>query len=188
MTDTVGPPIHFPRRTTGPDVARGLWDALADEVSRDKYTLEVRATGDASEGFTDYDDRRIVVADHLDDAVAVRRLAHEVAHTRLHATEAGTPTRAIREVEAESVAYILLAHHGIGAGESSFDYVARWAGSVDAAQLADVVTATGARVVNAARQLLDATTTHIEVNRAPLPPVAARPLDSVFLAPDGPDL
>jgi hypothetical protein len=33
----------------------------------------------------------------------------------------------IREVEAESVAYVLLAHHGLTIGGSSFPYVAGWA-------------------------------------------------------------
>jgi hypothetical protein len=40
--------------------------------------------------------------------------------------------RGIREVEAESVAYVLLAHHGLTTGGSSFPYVAGWAATVNA--------------------------------------------------------
>jgi hypothetical protein len=55
---------------------------------------------------------------------------------------------------------------------------------VDPDELASVIKATGARVVNAARQLIDATSKHLKANRALLPPVAARPVDSLFLPPD----
>jgi hypothetical protein len=80
----------------------------------------------ASEGFTDYYAKQIVVADHLDDFTAVKRLAHEVGHVRLHSAPdvsgAGSVMcRGVREIEAESVAYIVLAHHGLSVEASSFD-------------------------------------------------------------------
>ncbi|MEV0283511.1 hypothetical protein AB0H36_05255 [Kribbella sp. NPDC050820] len=193
VTDTVGRPLELPS-TPAPHSRRvpvGLWDALTREVYADGFALEVRPSGNGSDGYTDYKAKQIVLGDHLDDYTAVARLAHEVGHMRLHsATGTGaTPDetrRGVREVEAESVAYIVLAHHGVGTEASSFDYVAGWAALVDPDDPGSVIKATGARVVNAARDLIESTNKHLKTNRTPLPPVAARPLDSLFLPPDAP--
>jgi hypothetical protein len=87
-------------------------------------------------------------------------------------------------VEAESVAYVVLAHHGLSIDAESFGYIGGWAKQVDPGDPANVVKATGARVVNTARQLIKSTDRYLDANRTPLSPVPARPLDSAFLAPD----
>jgi hypothetical protein len=195
VTATVGPPIRLPRPPVAPDatVARGLWDGLAQEAAADGFAVDVRPTGDASEGFTDYGASRIVIADHLDDFRAVARLAHEVGHVRMQSPtdpDAVAACMGTREVEAESVAYVLLAHHGLSIDAESFDYIAGWARQVDPNEPGTVVKATGARVVHTARQLIDSTDKYLNAPRAPLGPVQARPLDSAFLDPDidGPTL
>ncbi|TCC52142.1 hypothetical protein E0H73_40100 [Kribbella pittospori] len=169
VTDTVGPPIHLPR-TPAPGrriVPNGLWDALAREASTGGFTVGVQPIGDASEGFTDYFAKQIVVADHLDDVTAVARLAHEVGHMRMHSAPdmhgaESITCRGVREVEAESVAYVVLAHHGLSIEASSFDYIAGWARTVEPEEPASVIKATGARVVNTARQLIDSTDRYLK--------------------------
>ena len=116
-------------------MARRLWDGLAQDVAADGFAIDVRPTGDASEGFTDYGANRIVIAEHLDDFRAVARLAHEVGHVRMHSPadlDAAAACMGTREVEAESVAYVLLARHGLSLDAESFDYIAGWARQVDA--------------------------------------------------------
>ena len=66
------------------------------------------------------------------------------------------------EVEAESVAYLITASHGLDSSAYTFPYVAGWAGSVDSVQPETVVRATGERVLAAARVIL-AATEHIGV-------------------------
>lgn len=189
VTATVGPPIHLPRPPGGRTVPNGLWDALTREAVGDGFTVDVRPTGDASEGFTDYDAKVIVVADHLDDFTAVGRLAHEVGHVRLHSAPnvirpEALMYRGIREVEAESLAYIVLAHHGLSIETSSFDYVASWATHVNRDDPGRVIKATGSRVINAARELISSTDKYMKAHRTPLPPVPARSVESPFLPPD----
>ena len=58
----------------------------------------------------------------------------------------------IREVEAESVAYVLLAHHGLTIGGSSFPYVAGWAATD--------------RVLDIPRRQAPAVVGHLETGRA----------------------
>jgi predicted transcriptional regulator of viral defense system len=60
--------------------------------------------------------------------------------------------RPLKEVEAESVAYVVASVHGMPTDDYSFPYVAAWAGEDGA----NAVQATQARVATAARQLIDA--------------------------------
>ncbi|WP_329484260.1 ImmA/IrrE family metallo-endopeptidase [Kribbella sp. NBC_01484] len=111
------------------------------------------------DGFTDYHNRTVVIRSGLDDVTAVSRLAHEVAHLRMHsarqvASAGSIMCRGMREIEAESVAYILMAHHGLSTGGSSFRYVASWAASIDRHHPENVIEGVGNRIVSVARKLI----------------------------------
>ncbi len=108
----------------------GLWDHLASQVTRHGYTV---ARGDCSgaNGYTDPASRTVRVRADVDDAQAVRTLAHELGHIECgHVADLPTyaTCRGRCEVEAESVAYIVTAAAGMDAGGYTFAYVARWAG------------------------------------------------------------
>ena len=60
--------------------------------------------------------------------------------------------RPLKEVEAESVAYVVASAHGMATGDYSFPYVAAWAG----ADGARAIQATQARVATAARLIIEA--------------------------------
>ncbi len=67
----------------------------------------------------------------IDDAHAVKTLAHELGHLECgHVKDLPTylTCRGRCEVEAESVAYVVAAAHGLDASGYSFAYVAGWAG------------------------------------------------------------
>jgi len=71
------------------------------------------------------------VRDDIDDAHAVKVLAHELGHLECgHVTDLPTylTCRGRCEVEAESVAYVVAAAHGLDASGYTFAYVAGWAG------------------------------------------------------------
>jgi DNA primase len=65
--------------------------------------------------------------------------------------------RGVREVEAESVAYLVTAAHGLAAADYTFPYVTGWASEVDRAEPERVVRETGSRVLAASRTVLAAT-------------------------------
>jgi DNA primase len=159
----------------------GLWQALAEQVAAHGFALQRGACGTAN-GLTDYTRRTVTVRTDIDDAAAVKTLSHELAHVLLHdPTGAATLTipgaaaltaapvltvavttsfgqcRGRVEVEAESVAYLITASHGLDSSTYSFPYVAGWAGSVDSVKPETVVRATGERVLAAARVILAAT-------------------------------
>ena len=157
----------------------GLWQALAEQVTANGFSLERGDCGTAN-GLIDYTRRIVTVRPDIDDAAAVKTLSHELAHVLLHdptgvakLTVTGAPRmpatlvgaamtsvgqcRGRIEVEAESVAYLITASHGLDSSAYTFPYVAGWAGTVDSVKPETVVRATGERVLAAARVILAAT-------------------------------
>ena len=140
----------------------GLWEALGEEIGQRGYRL-LRGPADqlgGANGLTKLVEREVWVRDDVDDAQAVKTLTHELAHVILHADPDQPQTCAgIREVEAESVAHLVMAAHGVDTAPYTFPYVAAWAhpvAAVDQTPLTDVVARTGSRVIQAAHTILEA--------------------------------
>jgi len=139
----------------------GLWDALSARVAERGFTLE-RGPCRGANGLTNFASRTVRVRADVDDAQAVKTLAHELGHVQLHDPGEHAPTaivdcRGVIEVEAESVAYLVTASHGLTSDTYTFPYVTSWAASVPGTAPEDVVTSVGSRVTTAARQILAAT-------------------------------
>ncbi len=107
----------------------GLWADLAGQVAGYGYALE-RGECAGANGYTDPRCRVVRVRDDIDDAHAVKVLAHELGHLECgHVADLPTylTCRGRCEVEAESVAYVVAAAHGLDASCYTFAYVAGWA-------------------------------------------------------------
>jgi len=136
----------------------GLWTDLAAIVAAQGFSLE-RGPCHGANGVTDFTARTVRVRDDVDDAQAVKTLAHELGHVLLHDfnAQAGTSAvdcRGVVEVEAESVAYLVTASHGLASDTYTFPYVTTWASRVPGTSPEDVVSGVGKRVTAAARQIL----------------------------------
>src|SRR5699024_9526998 len=104
----------------------GLWDGLAAQVEALGFTLvrvpDAAAIGGAN-GLTDFSTREVSVRVDMDDAAQVKTLSHELGHVVLHSPDTRGATegtavdaalhRGIAEVEAESVALMIGAAHGL---------------------------------------------------------------------------
>jgi hypothetical protein len=160
---TVGPPI--PERPA-PVLLEGeapprLWAGLATLVEAEGFAvLRVGHEGliGGANGLTDYSARTVAVRTNMDDAAQVKTLAHELAHVKLHGPDNpdAVKHRGIGEVEAESVALMIGAAHGMDTSSYTIPYVSGWAGTVKDREPAEVVKATGERVRKAAGAILDA--------------------------------
>jgi antirestriction protein ArdC len=138
----------------------GLWDGLAGLVAAHGFTLSQVA--DAREihganGMTDYANRTVKVRADMDAAAQVKTLAHELAHVKMHqpADEGPMRHRGIGEVEAESVAMMIGAAHGMPTEGYTIPYVSGWATTVDDKTPGEVVRATGERVRSVALSILN---------------------------------
>ena len=161
VSQTEGDPLPGPPEAhlLAGQAPAGLWDALEQVIVDRGYTVhrarDAAALGGAN-GLTDFLTRTVSVRGDVDDAQAVKTLAHEAGHLLLHSpldpTEGRPACRGLLEVEAESVAYLVAAHHGLDTSGYTFNYIAGWAGDNT-----DAVTATAERVMAAARTLLAVT-------------------------------
>ena len=70
-------------------------------------------------------------------------MIHEIAHAKLHnaemknkeAEEGKVKDKQTREVEAESIAYVVCQRYGIETGDNSFGYIASWSKDKELPQL-----------------------------------------------------
>lgn len=131
-------------------VALGL-DGVVSDV-----TLRGREDSDRPEvdGWYAPRTRGIVVLTDKPRAHVFRVLVHEIAHAILHGGE-DHHSAPVREVEAESVAFVVCHALGLDTGPTSFPYVAIWASRAGKAD-AEAILETGQRIARAAGRILEA--------------------------------
>jgi len=92
-------------------------------------------------GYFSSAEQRIVLRSGLSQLQTIKTLVHEIAHAKLHDPKGGVNEipkgRREKEVEAESVAYVVCQHFGIDTSEYSFGYVAGWSKGKELAELRD---------------------------------------------------
>ena len=79
-------------------------------------------------GYASFMEGRIVIKPGISQVQTIKTLVHEIAHAKLHnpdfLSEEQKKARREKEVEAESVAYVVCQHFGIDTSDYSFGYVA----------------------------------------------------------------
>jgi hypothetical protein len=103
--------------------------AMIEEAGYRVDTVASAAAIGGANGQTDWGQKIVLVRSDMDEAAMVKTLIHEAAHVLLHTSPPGMYLpRPSKEVEAESVAYVVASAHGMSTGDYSFPYVASWAG------------------------------------------------------------
>jgi hypothetical protein len=159
ISQTDGPDLPAPPRPPRLDgqAPVGLLDGLTAQVHAEGYQL-LRHDVDlphpgvgVPNGVTDYLARTVIVRPDLSDAQTTKTLAHELGHVLLHepTRRPADLTRQQAEVEAESVAHIVGAAHGLDTSGYSVPYVAGWS----AGNLA-LLARSAERVVGTAHRIL----------------------------------
>ena len=138
----------------------GLWEGLATQVQAAGFVL-----GDAPDassihganGVTNYSERTVFIRADMDAAARVKTLAHELGHVLMHDPQDSDARlhRGIGEVEAESVALMIGAAHGMDTSGYTIPYVSTWAARVDGKEPVEIVKTTGERVRKIAMGILD---------------------------------
>jgi len=116
-----------------------LWESLAAVARNARYNIVVsEKQAGLADGYTDHARRLISIGSWLDTEDRVATLAHEIAHASLHVPGdaigalygRSSEHRGLAEIEAESVAYVVLRAHGIDRGQQSAAYLTGWADAV----------------------------------------------------------
>ena len=143
-------------RLTGED-QEGLYRATADVLTGLGWGVTREEIPGSTNGFTTTDgSKQIVVEVALAPAQAAKTVLHEAAHALLHADEPFSKYvvhRGLKEVEAESVAYVVAGAFGMDTAQYTIGYVAEWS-DFDA----KVIEASAKNVLRAAHILIDALT------------------------------
>lgn len=126
----------------------GMWDQMAALVRDGGYAL-VRGDCAPANGYTNRETSEVMVSRDLGGAAAVKTLVHELAHVRQSDEHLATISRAVGEVEAESVAYVVCHAYGLSSATYSLGYVTGWAGGD-----LDLVRQTAQWVVETSRGIL----------------------------------
>ena len=84
-----------------------------------------------AKGFYQLVDKYIAIQPGMSEAQTMKTAVHETAHAVLHdrdqmEVEGIVKDQLTREVEAESVAYVVCNHFGLDTSEYSFSYIASW--------------------------------------------------------------
>ena len=91
--------------------------------------------GDAK-GYCNPGLRKIMIKENMSEMQTIKTLLHEIAHAELHTTKDGK-SRSVKEIEAESVAFIVTSYYGIDTSDYSFGYVAGWSSDKELEELKD---------------------------------------------------
>jgi len=87
--------------------------------------FETMGEGDG-DGYCNYE--TIGIRDGMSQRQTIATIVHEIAHANLHGKGDTPRAKHIRELEAESVAYVVCGRYGIDTEANSFGYLASWGG------------------------------------------------------------
>ena len=137
-------PADIASPLTGEDTT-GIYDRIAAAITAQGWTVTREPIPGSVNGYTSWDGNWIVVDADLSPAMAAKTMCHEAAHALMHDAkdiDREQMHRGIREVEAESVAYVLAGLAGLDTTGYSIGYITGWAEGD-----AELVTDTAARVL-----------------------------------------
>jgi N-terminal domain of anti-restriction factor ArdC len=149
--DTEGEPLPeapTPGYVIG-DTPDGAWAALAGLVEQHGYRLTTTTEPGDTRGHTDYTERIVNVDPGYPLAERLHILVHELGHIRCGHQQRREVSRAQRETEAESVAFVVCTILGLNVGDVAAVYVGGWTDGD-----AETITAAQAAIHQAARTVL----------------------------------
>ena len=90
---------------------------------------------ESSNGYYHLEENFIAVKPNLSDTQTFKTLIHEMAHSKLHGKDTEHLSAFEREVQAESVAYVVCHKYGVDTSDYSFGYIAGWSEDKDVKEL-----------------------------------------------------
>lgn len=107
-------------------------DLFAAIQAYSEYPIEFVDIDDGAKGKCNFLDKKISINNGMSEAQNIKTALHEVSHSELHEPDLDdiddniVLARRTKEVQAESVAFIVANHFGIDTSEYSFEYIAGW--------------------------------------------------------------
>lgn len=102
------------------------------------FAMGFEALSGGVKGRCNYEEKRIIINEGMDELQNIKTAIHEIAHATLHDIDKDAPERPdrrTREVQEESVAYAVCQHYGLDTSDYSFGYIAGWSSGKELAEL-----------------------------------------------------
>lgn len=125
--------------------------------------IEFKAVEGSANGYYHLIDKNIVVDADMSQAMLCKTAIHEITHALLHDKDTGLEKdshldKRTKEVQAESVAYVVANYYSLDTAEYSFGYIAGWSSGRDTKELKaslDTIRQTAQAIINRIDQALD---------------------------------
>ncbi|SDW45939.1 protein of unknown function [Lachnospiraceae bacterium KHCPX20] len=105
-----------------------------------------------SNGYYSFSKQKIAIKEGMSDLQTIKTVFHELAHSLLHSSEEGKKKdRQTKEVEAESVSYVVANCLGLDTSDYSFEYIGSWTTGREVKELQDSM----ATIQKTAQMILD---------------------------------
>lgn len=102
-------------------------EALISAVSKTSpVPIEYKPISGETKGYYVRSPGGIVVKEGMSESQTLKTLIHEISHARLHSEPTPGHTKELKEIQAESVAYVVSNYFGVDTSEYSFAYIASW--------------------------------------------------------------
>lgn len=126
--------------------------------------IEFKAIEGSANGYYHLIDKNIVVDNGMSEAMNCKTAIHEITHALLHDKDSGIEKDAhlgkrTKEVQAESVAFVVCQYYNLDTSDYSFGYIAGWSSGRDIKELKaslDTIRQTAQIIINGVDQALDA--------------------------------
>jgi len=164
------PPKRNPMQQLEGEVSEDLFKGLAKVAEARRIIVRRNVSKDDLEGahgrcyFNGMGAYKIEIAD-IKPASAASTFAHELAHSILHSRDdyEGHLATSIKELEAESVAYLVMNHYGIDTGDKAFDYILDWQKrTLKADQVREAMLGAGDRINKAYKEITKVVDAYLE--------------------------
>jgi hypothetical protein len=155
VSDTFGDELPEPVKLLEGEAPEGLFGKLTEVAKSVGFRVQVQPEIDGhpgANGLCEFGPKLITVAGNRSSVQQVKSLAHEIAHAKLH--ENSELPRGLKELEAESSAYVACQSLGLDTSDYSLGYVAGWSGG-DPEKTREAIKASGARIHEASKTILD---------------------------------
>ncbi|WP_436868513.1 ArdC-like ssDNA-binding domain-containing protein [Staphylococcus equorum] len=154
VADTKGKPLitaqdliktEFENSNDYKDLYNEFKDYINDELTpsvEEKHFLDDQTLSGGAKGYYSPKSDEIVISDDLSYDMRFKTLIHEYAHSQLHNDDIGKTqisehSRSLKEIEAESSAYVVSNYYGLDTSDYSLGYLTGWGQNISDDELKD---------------------------------------------------
>jgi uncharacterized small protein (DUF1192 family) len=181
ISQTTGEPLPTLKKVAELDGSIPERDVIMNALKRAAdIPVEIIPIESGAKGYYNFIEQKIAIKDGMSDLQTVKTAIHEVAHKLMHDpsalsdAESAELTRSKKEVQAESVAYVVSQRLGLDTSDYSFGYIAGWSSDKELTELKNSLK----DIQAAAEKIINEVESELETHRSAQLVAAPTPIDN----------